>query len=143
MERMVRVDVRKISHVHTTPQSLANSAITGGLSQPLKTDDADHAAVIAYGPRVKFAGLQFFQSLLDRKLRTQDFAGIPHRLNHCALSSLLTRLRRGQMNAVLVRQTFVDRLLLKSCGDEKAHQAGNHQRDNYRIIPSDLKNHDH
>src|SRR5260370_22840728 len=115
MERMVRVDVRKISPIHKFTQSLARIASTGGLSQLLKTDDADHAAVIAYGPRVKFAGLQFFQSLLDRKLRTQNFAGIPHRLNHRALSSLLTRLRRGQMNAVLVRQNFLHRLLPKSC----------------------------
>src|SRR6266403_3989584 len=120
VERMVSVDMRKISPIHKFTQSFAHIAISVSLSQLLKTEDADHAAVIADGPRVKFAGFRFFQSFPDRKLRTPNFAGIPHCLNHCALSSLLTRLRRGQMNAVLVRQNFVGRLLLKSCGDEKA-----------------------
>src|SRR6266850_1973477 len=143
VERMVRMDVRKISPTHKFTQPFARIPISVSLSQPLKTDDADHAPVIADGPRVKFAGFRLFQSLLNRQLPTPYFGSISHRLNHRALPSLLTRLRRGQMNAVLVRQDFVDRLLLKSCGDEKAYQTGNHQRDDDRIIPGDLKNHDH
>src|ERR1700686_4381100 len=114
VERMVRVDMRKISPIHKFTQSFSRIASSVCLSQPLKTKDADHAAVIADGPRVKFAGFRFFQSFLDRQFPTPYFASIPHCLNHSALSSLLTRLRRGQMNAVLVRQNFVDRLLLKS-----------------------------
>ena len=66
VERMVRMDVRKISSIHKFTQSFARIAITVSLSQLLKTDDADHAAVIADGPRVKCAGFRFFQSFLDR-----------------------------------------------------------------------------
>ena len=66
VERMVRVDMRKISPIHKFTQSFARIAISVSLSQLLKTEDADHTAVIADGPRVKFAGFRFFQSLPDR-----------------------------------------------------------------------------
>ena len=66
VERMVRVDMRKISPIHKFTQPFARIPITVSLSQLLKTEDADHAAVIADGPRVKFAGFRFLQSFPDR-----------------------------------------------------------------------------
>src|ERR1700687_858461 len=121
VERLVLMYMRKVRPTLEFTQPFSCTAIGSRLSQPLKADDADHSSRIADGPGMKFAGARLFQGFLNRQLRTPRFAGIPHRLSHPALSSAL-RFRRRQMNAVLVRQHFVDRLLLKSCGDEKAHQ---------------------
>ena len=52
-------------------------------------------------------------------------------------------LRRGQVDAVLHRQRFVDGLVLQSRGDEEAHQVRDHQRDDDRIVLGHLEDHQH
>ena len=64
-----------------------------------------------------------------------------HDLGHCALAGLVKRAVAGQMNAILIRQRLIDRLLLKVPGDEQAGQVGDHQGNNDGIIPRHLKDH--
>src|SRR6266576_2184209 len=123
VKRVVRMDVWKIVGDCEFTQPTTTKTIVVETFQFLHADDPDHAAFLANGPRAKFAGPRFLQGFLNGHLRVQYFRGIEHGVNHLPLHSLLARLRRRQVDAILLRQNLVDGLLLESRGNEKTHDS--------------------
>src|SRR6266403_3631301 len=141
VQRLVAMDVRKFFLADNLRQPLLCQAIAIRALERLQTHDANYSSFIAHRPRVKGARPGFFNSLLNGRLRAQCFCDLAHRMNDLALPQLLTRLRRRQMDTILVRQNLVNRLLLESRGNEKTHQVGNHQRHDDGIVSRDFEDH--
>src|SRR5882757_1011612 len=143
VKRVVRMDVWKIVGDCDFTQPTTTKTIVVEAFQFLQADDANHAAFLANGPRAKFAGPRFLQGFLNGHLRAQYFRDLAHRMNHLPLNSLLARLCRRQVDAILVRQDLIDRLLLESPGNEKTHQVGNHEWHDHCIVSCNFEDHHH
>src|SRR5712671_4903403 len=116
-------------------------AIGGGLLQGAHGDDADYPSVVVDRPGAKLAGADLLERLLRAHGGFQKHGGRAHGVNDQVLSVLGTRFGGGQVNAVLIREDFVDGLRLQTRRDEQAHEVGNHQRNDHGIIAGDLENH--
>src|SRR5260370_37488087 len=111
---MVSMDMGKFAVANDFSQPLAAKTSVVITLQVLQANDSKHAAVIAHGPGVKFAGRRFLQGLLNGHLSVQYLRGLAHRMNHLPLPFLPPRFNAGQWDAILLVQYFVDRLLLES-----------------------------
>src|SRR6266850_386437 len=138
---MVFMDMRKIAGVHELLQPLVRRTFGHRLFQALQADDADYAAFITDGPRAKFTPLYFLHGSLNRHLGVQNFFRVAHCLSYRAQPFLMARFGSRQVDTVLVRQDFINRLLLESRGNEKTQQVGNHQRHNDGVISRNFENH--
>src|SRR5260370_33560799 len=106
---MVSMDMGKFAVANDFSQPLAAKTSVVITLQVLQANDSKHAAVIAHGPGVKFAGRGFLQGLLNGHLAVQYFRGLAHRMNHWALPFPPPRFNPGQVDAISLRQSFVAR----------------------------------
>ncbi len=113
VKALIGVDVRKIECAYHFPQRLI------GILRQLKfqsqaVDNPDYAAAIHHEETIEHAWLNLLPCFPNRHFRWKRLRYSPHDAEHLTLARSLPCLRLREVYAILYRQRFVDRLLLKS-----------------------------
>ena len=83
------------------------------LFQPAKTNNAYDTVLISYKPCPYVAGADPFQSLTNSVLRRENRLCRTHYTDDLPMRTLLMRLCRRQMQAILDGESLIERLFLK------------------------------
>ena len=142
MQGMIRVDVRNMEGFHKACHWLLFSSIDKGALKSFSVQDSKKVSLVDDWPDAETDWSESASTASStRHLRGEYLRRVPHDLSHCALAEFVASAVAGQMNAILMGQCLVDRLLLKSGRDEEAGQVCNHQRHDDSVIPRHFKDH--